>query len=116
MVLTEVAFVLWFLNCLIVSALAHFVGWGMAATIVAGGWTMICTIGCVGEHFVDREETKRLHLRELFTAMAYMLCILAALLIFPVIYFGILAHGRYEAWKEDRIAREREDEIDRGEA
>jgi hypothetical protein len=119
LVLTEAAFVLWVLNCLIVSALAHFVGWGIAFAIVAGGWTMIGSIGFIGDHFVDREKTKGLPLHEILISYAstvvQMSCVLAAILIFPIAYFGILAHGRYEAKKAARAIEKNEADLERSE-
>ncbi|MCS4089153.1 hypothetical protein [Rhizobium sp. BK176] len=110
MVLTEAAFILWVLNCLIVAALAHFVGWLLAGAIVAGGWMIVCTVAFVAEHFLDRRDTRRGPLHETLIAYAativQTLCILAAILIFPVVYFGILAHGHYENKKAARAAAE----------
>jgi hypothetical protein len=106
--LVEVAFVLWLFNCLLVSAIAHFAGWGLAMAIVAGGWTVLCTIAFVGERFIDREDIKRMPFREkargVVASLGYTLCILAALLFFPLAYFGVLAHGRFEARRAARVA------------
>lgn len=115
--LVEVAFILWLLNCLLVSAMAHFTGWSMAVAVVTAGWVVLCAIGFIGDLLVDRKDIKRPTLREAVIAvgknLGYLLCILAAVMLFPLVYLGVLAHGRFEGRKASRLAEERTEAMER---
>ncbi|MCV9964794.1 hypothetical protein OIU34_23155 [Pararhizobium sp. BT-229] len=93
MPLVDIAFLLWILNCMLISVLAHFVGWATAGTVVVAGWCAILLLATIGETFARGKEAKRVGLRArvtgLKTDLGHMCVALIAILFFPLAYAAV---------------------------
>lgn len=98
MALIEVAFVLWVLNCIVVSALAWPFGWTIAALIVAGGWSTLICVGVIGDVFSRRTDIMGMRASDVaFRAvycLGYMALGLIAILAFPLALAGAYVFDR----------------------
>lgn len=97
MALTEAAFALWVLNCLIASVLAYFFGWSIAAAVVIAAWIGIAVLG-VSASFVDSAQDNRSYRRRAAYVLKDAVAILGmvvAVLAFPGAMLVLAARERF---------------------
>ena len=103
MVLPNIAFHVWLVNCLVMAVIARFTNWETGIAVVASIWVLLTLLGVVGDMFASRQSRLRLtggeRVGRAVRTLGYLLIGVVVALAWPVAYLIVAAQKRGTEWR-----------------